>query len=106
MILAIMYLANTQPKDVRPAVPLTRALVLTTTSAGPSKGCEMSEEFKPGDVVRLKSGGPKMTVTEVGEEVYCEWFDDKKEPQGRGFSPTSLKPAGSDDIGSARIYRG
>ena len=31
--------------------------------------------FKTGDVVGLRSGGPKMTVVEQsGEEVTCEWF--------------------------------
>ena len=70
------------------------------------EGEAMSEQFKPGDVVRLKSGGPMMTVAHVGDdEIYCEWFDDKKEPQGRGFSPVSLKLAGSDAVGSARVYR-
>ena len=33
-------------------------------------------EFKVNDVVRLKSGGPKKTVTEInGEEVKCLWTD-------------------------------
>jgi uncharacterized protein YodC (DUF2158 family) len=32
-------------------------------------------EFKIGDVVQLKSGGPKMTVTKVSAEGYlCRWF--------------------------------
>jgi uncharacterized protein YodC (DUF2158 family) len=36
----------------------------------------MSEEriFKVGDVVILKSGGPKMTVLATGEGVRCVWF--------------------------------
>ncbi len=36
----------------------------------------MSEtDFKVGDVVQLKSGGPKMTVTETGGcKVACSWF--------------------------------
>jgi len=38
----------------------------------------MSESgFKIGDVVRLKSGGPKMTVEEVDDSadtVHCKWF--------------------------------
>jgi len=41
----------------------------------------MAREFKPGDVVRLKSGGPWMTV--IGDslpptnetEVVCVWFN-------------------------------
>ena len=32
--------------------------------------------FSTGDIVRLKSGGPKMTVLESGgEQVQCKWFD-------------------------------
>jgi uncharacterized protein YodC (DUF2158 family) len=35
-------------------------------------------EFKVGDVVKLKSGGPEMTVSEVDDdEIECVWF-----PQG------------------------
>lgn len=39
----------------------------------------MSSEqtLKPGDVVRLKSGGPRMTVDWIdtdGHEIICTWF--------------------------------
>jgi len=44
-----------------------------------------SKEFKMGDVVRLKSGGPKMTIANISEPrpgpippgkwVRCIWFD-------------------------------
>jgi uncharacterized protein YodC (DUF2158 family) len=46
----------------------------------------MSEQmFKQGTVVRLKSGGPKMTVVNFGkygmgatdESYLCKWFDEK-----------------------------
>jgi uncharacterized protein YodC (DUF2158 family) len=48
----------------------------------------MPQKFNIGDVVRLKSGGPNMTVT--GYDVYdyagnekkylCRWFDEKNKP--------------------------
>jgi uncharacterized protein YodC (DUF2158 family) len=33
-------------------------------------------EFKVGDIVELKSGGPDMTVTDPNwnDEVRCQWF--------------------------------
>jgi uncharacterized protein YodC (DUF2158 family) len=32
--------------------------------------------FNPGDAVRLKAGGPDMTVEKVDSKgVYCAWFD-------------------------------
>jgi len=38
-------------------------------------------EFKKGDVVQLKSGGPKMTIgyllTDDTNRVKCTWFDGK-----------------------------
>jgi uncharacterized protein YodC (DUF2158 family) len=59
----------------------------------------MSNQFKPGDVVVLKSGGPKMTVESVGnafggtERVWCVWFEGIKKMDS-DFSPESLKHAG------------
>jgi len=36
-------------------------------------------KFKTGDIVKLKSGGPQMTVKEYLEnEVNCQWFDESK----------------------------
>ncbi len=50
------------------------------------------EQFRPGDVVTLKSGGPRMTIASVdGRSVLCEWFADDQQPQSRSFTYTSLK---------------
>ena len=46
-------------------------------------------EFKKGDSVRLKSGGPLMTVADIGDfgptgpsdGVKCVWFDGKRREQ-------------------------
>lgn len=49
-----------------------------------------------GDVVQLKSGGPKMTATQVGEDmvgrvmVWCAWFD-KTEPKSEAFPIESVE---------------
>jgi uncharacterized protein YodC (DUF2158 family) len=38
-----------------------------------------AEQFNVGDVVRLKSGGPKMTVTKVDSKwITCNWFEGNK----------------------------
>jgi uncharacterized protein YodC (DUF2158 family) len=37
------------------------------------------KQFNVGDVVQLKSGGPKMTVTKVDSNwVTCNWFEGSK----------------------------
>ena len=45
-------------------------------------------EFKVGDIVRLKSGGPKMTVEILlGDgELKCQWFDGSELQEAR-FDP-------------------
>jgi len=48
-----------------------------------------SEQFKSGAVVRLKSGGPNMTVVGVESStgrLVCKWFDGNKVSTGAFFS--------------------
>jgi uncharacterized protein YodC (DUF2158 family) len=48
--------------------------------------------IQPGDVVQLKSGGPKMTVQELQKDgsAWCQWFSgDKKD--AAAFQLHSLK---------------
>lgn len=43
--------------------------------------------YAPGDVLRLKSGGPKMTVVtlEGDDAVACKWFDRNGKLQSDSF---------------------
>lgn len=55
----------------------------------------MSEQWKIGDVVQLKSGGPIMAVFAVGvyssgPGVLCTWFDGKKTAQ-HVFPPDAVE---------------
>ncbi len=55
----------------------------------------MADEIKPGDVVQLKSGGPKMTVARLETfsgkvMVVCDWFDGQKTDRNT-FPVESLK---------------
>lgn len=53
----------------------------------------MSNDFKPGTVVQLKSGGPKLTVTAVkNENVWCSWFSGH-EVKNHNFTAESLQEA-------------
>ena len=63
--------------------------------------------FKIGDTVRLKSGGPLMTVASIGTagghpNVDCIWFEGTRRNEA-GFPPDALelaqKPAASVRVG-------
>jgi uncharacterized protein YodC (DUF2158 family) len=62
-------------------------------------------DIRPGDVVQLKSGGPKMTVERVGllpqfkddvQRAYCRWFM-LDEPKEGAFPAHMLKKDKDDD---------
>jgi len=50
-------------------------------------------EFKKGDLVKLKSGGPKMTVEELwnDDELKCSWFDKDHKVQHATFSRDAVE---------------
>jgi uncharacterized protein YodC (DUF2158 family) len=61
----------------------------------------MNYAFKEGDTVRLKSGGPQMTIQAIAkhgfgattENAKCVWFDGKKRCETI-FELSTLGPAG------------
>lgn len=54
----------------------------------------MADDFKAGDVVMLKSGGPKMTYERLAQEGYgmCMWFEGATRKQ-ESFRHVMLKKA-------------
>lgn len=56
-------------------------------------------QFKPGDLIELKSGGPAMTVRSVHSSdgtITTQWFSGKKLEQGH-FREESVKASPSPD---------
>jgi len=62
----------------------------------------MSNRFAIGDIVQLKSGGPKMTVQKMdvyyGEDsIQCQWFSGTKLQGGRFHPEILVKVEESDE---------
>jgi len=52
----------------------------------------MVKKFKEGDIVKIRSGGPDMTVKSISNidgELICQWFSGSKLQSGY-FDPESL----------------
>ncbi len=53
-------------------------------------------EFKVGDVVQLKSGGPHMVVVEVARDaIRCCWFTDDQTIESASFDPRTVSRIGN-----------
>ena len=50
-----------------------------------------STKFIQGDLVRLKDGGPPMTVWESGRRVLCSWYDVHGKATCGSFQPEELQ---------------
>ncbi|BBD98875.1 DUF2158 domain-containing protein [Sphingobium amiense] len=80
-----------------------------------SANLEEIMSFEPGDVVRLKSGGPLMTVEQVGtaamtgeDTVWCVWFEkigNRQARQEATFRPSSLEKRSPSYGGSFSVSR-
>lgn len=57
----------------------------------------MAENFAVGDIVQLKSGGPKMTLESIsGSTASCVWFEGSKQTRNRFILQTLTKSNGGD----------
>ena len=57
-------------------------------------------EFKVGDIVQLKSGGPKMTIEEISEmdnSYCCKWFAGSKLQEGFFAASALIRVEEEDD---------
>ncbi len=71
-------------------------------------------DFKQGDVVQLKSGGPKMTIKGIGkygivpkeENALCEWFDGNRRVEDVFELAVLMKADTSSGFGQLRVERG
>jgi uncharacterized protein YodC (DUF2158 family) len=80
---------------------------MTEETKSPDSEQATEKPFSAGDIVKLKSGGPIMTVEKVrGDTVTCVWFDGKR-AHDRKFLAAMLEPDGSiarlsdEDLASA-----
>ena len=72
----------------------------TETFAGKtvSKTFNEFEDFNVGDVVRLKSGGPNMTIDgTAGSRLVCAWFDADNAYRMRSFDQGALEKVTAKD---------
>jgi len=59
----------------------------------------MAKPFKRGDIVRLKSGGPPMTIRDASDndsEVICQWFTKSGVLQANSFETILLEEVGKE----------
>lgn len=71
------------------SITITRKIRTTLHKGG---GMAKTSKYKVGAIVRLKSGGPSMTVNSIRDSdghVWCSWFAGNKLQSGR-FSPDSI----------------
>jgi uncharacterized protein YodC (DUF2158 family) len=67
----------------------------------------MKFTFKPGDAVRLKAGGPIMTVDGVYaegsiEQVKCQWFSEGRFHEGVFQAQTLIRAGPADRLTGGR----
>jgi uncharacterized protein YodC (DUF2158 family) len=59
----------------------------------------MANSLKVGDIVQLKSGGPKMTVTDIYQDgrVGCVWFVGADQKEGT-FPPDAVQAPPTEQV--------
>jgi uncharacterized protein YodC (DUF2158 family) len=65
----------------------------------------MAEDFRAGDVVQLKSGGPPMTVDGYDDAgmVVCSWFGNKTKRRQSRFAEATLQRTDTQIVSPSAI---
>lgn len=103
--------------DTRPKTPQAQQIVLINRQElEPYLPKRIALEFKVGDLVRLKSGGPVMTVEQIGriaqsesDGVWCVWFErigNKEVVQRDTFPSVALEVASMPRMESVSLPGG
>lgn len=62
----------------------------------------MATEWKSGDLVKLKSGGPLMTIqsknANASSYFNCVWFDSDEKPNKESFHADTLEEAVNENV--------
>jgi uncharacterized protein YodC (DUF2158 family) len=67
-------------------VPLSVPSFADPVSSHPVLPTQAPASFQQGDLVRLRSGGPAMTVSSIkGNQVYCFWTGEDGQPNAEHF---------------------
>lgn len=83
---------------------MARPLTMEEIEAEQTRRMDGKNVFKPGDVVRLKSGGPLMTVHSVSENggvAYCHWFEGGRADRA-SWTAVMLELVDTDETRAAR----
>jgi uncharacterized protein YodC (DUF2158 family) len=78
------------------AIGASTPALASTAAAHPQDSGQSSVpvQFEHGELVRLRSGGPLMTVSAVkGDQVYCVWTEDRGRPADATFPADVLQRA-------------
>jgi uncharacterized protein YodC (DUF2158 family) len=66
----------------------------------------MMGDFRPGDVVELKSGGLPMTVVDCNAQgVNCQWQDAQGRPQSAIWNAVAVRRSESSNFDSKLNYK-
>jgi uncharacterized protein YodC (DUF2158 family) len=74
------------------SMPLPFAALADAGTPKPATQSFAAAQPRIGDLVRVRSGGPLMTVTSVqGDQVNCSWFDQNGQSESQNFPVFALK---------------